>query len=554
LEKRKIYIIASIFIVVIILIIMIISITNDINKDVTNKQSNEAKTTTSVPKKDFKIIASTENKDLEPILMDYAKKNNINLQIDYASAINTMYNLNKQYDAVLCSNSVWFSLLNDKSSMLYSYGYSTKDAKSIDINPIVFGIKKSKVKELGFATKDVYIKDILNAIRSSKLNLLMPPVTETNLGASTYFTFLQSLTETQGILTLKNINVDKVQQDLKTIFSKIHIGSSNTEDLSQDVLNSDKYDAIVGYESSMINLNKKLEANDLETYYLIYPKDGVFVNDTPFAYVDNSQGKEDIFKGMQNYLLSDSVQQKLMETGRRTWYGGTNDNVDKNIFNPNWGIDTTKSLVSIKYPNIDVIAQSFRLYNLTFGKPSYTIFCLDFSENMAGQGNKQLVGAMKYILNKDEASKEMLQFSDKDKITVFPMSSMGVEHWEFDNEITSGITTKELINKISKEKLIFTTSYIYSTMQHALNITNGMDRSKYSNVSIVLMTSGNADDTYKKYLPTNKKAIPVYIIMLGNADESEINNIAKVIGAKVFDGRTQDGLLQAFTKIKEYNW
>ena len=44
-----------------------------------------------------------------------------------------------------------------------------------------------------------------------------------------------------------------------------------------------------------------------------------------------------------------------MKTGRRVWYGGTNENADKTVFNPNWGIDTSKYIVPVKYPSTEVI-------------------------------------------------------------------------------------------------------------------------------------------------------------------------------------------------------
>ena len=54
--------------------------------------------------KTFKIISSTENKDIEEILKKYAKENQIDLQIDYAGTIEIMDKLNngENYDAVWC--------------------------------------------------------------------------------------------------------------------------------------------------------------------------------------------------------------------------------------------------------------------------------------------------------------------------------------------------------------------------------------------------------------------------------------------------------------------
>lgn len=119
----------------------------------------------------FKIISSSENKDLEEVIMNYAKKENIKVSIDYTGTIDIMDKLNsgEKYDAVWTSNSIWLYMLNSNVSV--------KNSKSTSINPVVFGITKSKAQELGFVGKEVYTKDILEAINAGKLKFNMPAVT-----------------------------------------------------------------------------------------------------------------------------------------------------------------------------------------------------------------------------------------------------------------------------------------------------------------------------------------------------------------------------------------
>ena len=71
----------------------------------------------------------------------YAKKNNIDVSIDYAGTIEIMSKLNngEKYDAVWCSNSIWLYMLDSK--------IKTTNSKSTSINPVVFGIKKSKAPQ-----------------------------------------------------------------------------------------------------------------------------------------------------------------------------------------------------------------------------------------------------------------------------------------------------------------------------------------------------------------------------------------------------------------------
>ena len=93
-------------------------------------------------KSQFKIISSTENKDIENIIKAYAKNNNIDINIEYAGTIDIMSKLNsgENYDAVWASNSIWLYMLNDNISI--------KNAKSTSINPVVF--RSYKIKSTRF--------------------------------------------------------------------------------------------------------------------------------------------------------------------------------------------------------------------------------------------------------------------------------------------------------------------------------------------------------------------------------------------------------------------
>ena len=64
------------------------------------------------------------------------------------------------------------------------------------------------------------------------------------------------------------------------------------------------------------------------------------------------------------------------------------------------------------------MTEALNLYIEEMRKPTHVVFCLDYSGSMYGSGYEDLTSAMEYILNREEASKDKLQFSKKDKITV----------------------------------------------------------------------------------------------------------------------------------------
>ena len=495
------------------------------------------------PYETFKIISSNENKDLEDILQKVAKENNISLSIDYAGTIDIMDKLNQDsnYDAVWASNSIWLYML-DKNIKI-------RDSKSTSINPVVLGIKKSKAEELGFVEKEIYTKDILNAIKQNKLKFSMTTPTQTNTGATAYLGFLSTLAGNPEVLTEEKLEDEKLKKELIELYSGVTRSSGSEEFLEEMFLNG-KYEATITYETSIINMNKKLEARGEEPLYIVYPKDGVSISDSPFAYIDHKKSfKKEEFDIFQKYILSNEGQKELMQTGRRVWFGGTNENVDKTIFNPKWGIDTTKYLVPVKYPNKTVIMKALGIYQTELRKPVHMVFCLDYSGSMRGEGNRQLLDAMNFILNEEEASKNLLQFTKKDKITVIP----------FTHEIkgmyqaTEGDKTEQLIRNIENTKVSGGTD-IYIPGIEALKLLD-KENMEEKNVSIILMTDGESNtDSFSELEKVYRKIgkdIPIYSIMFGSAEEYDLERIAGLTNGKVFDGRTD--LLKAFKEVRGYN-
>ena len=251
----------------------------------------------------------------------------------------------------------------------------------------------------------------------------------------------------------------------------------------------------------------------------------------------------------KEYILSDEGQKLLAQNGRRTWYGGTNANSDKTVFNPEWGIDTTKYIVPLKMPGTDIIKKALAMYQTELRKPIHTVFCLDYSGSMSGEGYKDLTNAMTYILDEQKASANLLQFASKDKITVIPFSGKILGEWHTDN----GVETQSLINNILTLQPTGSTN-IYDTSIRALEILNSENLENY-NVSVILMTDGMSNagsytNLARKYNYMDKD-IPIYSIMFGNAYEDELEEIANLTNAKVFDGKSD--LLKAFKEVRGYN-
>ena len=492
----------------------------------------------------FNIISSQENEDLENVVKDYAKSKGYKVNFQYEGTLDMMDVLNSNsanYDAVWSSNSIWLYMLDSKVKI--------SDSGFTSINPIVLAIKKSKAEKLGLVNSTVYTKDIVKAISDGSLKFVMSNPSSTNSGASAYLGLLSALAGNPEVLTKSIIEQDELKTNLKSFFSELN-RSSGDENFLEEIILSEDYDAVYAYECSIININKKLVEQGKEPFYAIYPIDGVSISDSPFAYVDNGdENKKAVFEDIKNYLLSDEGRSKLQETGRRTWYGGINDNVDKKIFNPDWGINTTKYISPLKYPSTEVIKSALNLYQSELRKPIHVAFCLDYSGSMIGDGTTQLQNAMDYILT-DKAADDYLQFTDKDVIDVV---FFGSDVKEICSTSDKDFTQESILEKIKTTKPSGQTA-LFPAATAAEELFKDDDMIKY-NCSIVLMTDGEGNqgkyDSFEKSYDSLTNKIPIYSITFGSAKEKQLKLLSDKTKGKIFDGKTD--LTKAFRQVRGYN-
>ena len=167
---------------------------------------------------------------------------------------------------------------------------------------------------------------------------------------------------------------------------------------------------------------------------------------------------------------------------------------------------------------------------------------------MTGNGIEELRDAMDYILT-DRAATDLLQFTAKDKIDVVTFQNIVGDIWSTDD----GTKTQDMLNLIKEKRPVGSTA-LYDAAIKALEILSTEDTNVY-NTSVILMTDGQANvgvfyDLRKAYNRINKD-IPIYSITFGDADESQLEEIAELTNAKVFDGR--EDLVEAFKEVRGYN-
>ena len=491
----------------------------------------------------FHLIASYDNEGLDSALKAFAKKEGFNIEIEYDDTLKITRRLNQGelYDAVWLSNSIWMYAVDSNVVKI-------SNTKSTSINPVVFGVKKSKADELGFVGRKLTTQDIISAVESGNLKFSMSNPVTTNSGASAYLGILTTLAGQPEVLTSEMLENEDLKEKLKGFFSGVE-RSSGDEDYLEEMFVEGDYEAVFAYESSIIHINQKLKEKGKEPLYALYPVDGVSIADSPIGFIDQKdEKKKEQYDKIVTYLLGNDGQNLLAKFGRRTWYGGVSDNVDKTIFNPEWGIDTTRYISPLKYPSTPVIRKALALYQSSLRKPVHVVFCLDYSGSMWGDGIYALRDAMDYILT-DRAQNDLLQFTGEDIVEVIPFASEVEGRWSAHSE-----EELDSLNQKIKEKEPSGGTALYPAVVEALSVLNNADQENY-NTSIIVLTDGQGNvgrfesvkSTYKRL----SSSIPIYSIQFASADREQLDKLAKLSNGKVFDGTKS--LIDAFMEVRGYN-
>ena len=491
----------------------------------------------------LRILSGSENQELEGILDDFARERGVNIEMDYRGSLDIMRTLQGEsidYDAVWPASSLWLTAGDTQ--------YRVKHTQSISITPVVFGIRQSLAEELGFVGTEVSVSDLLSAIQSGKLNFCMTSATQSNSGCSAYIGFLYALLGNPDVITSESLQTPGLSEQITQLLSGVD-RSSGSSDWLKDLFLTGGYDAMVNYECLIISANQELEARGEETLYAVYPYDGLSIADSPLGYVDNGDTeKEQAFLDLQEYLLSDEVQNEIQRTGRRTGYEGVSEE-NRDVFRTDWGIQPDRVLSPIRMPSTDVLMEGLNLYQTEFRKPSLTVYCLDYSGSMEGTGRAQMVEAMSQILIQENAEKNLLQASEHEVNILIPFEGYPRDIY---TAVGNGSELESLYTKVEAEEATGGTD-IYAAATESLRQLGNYDLSQYT-PAIILLTDGVSDgsiDAFQTAYEAFGADVPVFSIMFGSADPTQLEELAELTHARVFDGR--EDLIGAFRSVKGYN-
>jgi len=509
------------------------------------------------PATTLRIVAGSENQALEPLVQDWAAQNGVTVDVTYLGSVDISRSLStgsgSEYDAVWPAHSLWIELGDTQKVVAHS--------QSILRSPVVLGLRMSIAERLGWVGRDdVTIQMIEQAAREGAFRLSMTSATQSNSGASAYLGFLYALAGNPDILTLETLAEPKLQDDMRALLGTVDRSSGSSGWLKDSlVANPAAFDAMINYESVVIEANQALTAQRQEPLYIIYPANGMAVADSPLGLIDKGDAaKETAFLALQAFLLAPEQQDKLGDLGRRTGLLGLSaDGADPAVWNTDWGIDLGRDIAPIPTPASEVIAEALSLYQSELRKPSLTVWVLDVSGSMSGAPLAQLKEAMNLLLDPEAAAVSLLQPSRRDITILLPFN-----HAPLSPTIVTGATEADLAAALTRVQGLQAEggTDLYAAIGTAVDLLapyaeNGTLTDYLP--AIVAMTDGASETINRDWMQARiddsgfARDIPIHSIAFGDADEDQLQALSTASIGRLF--KAGGNIAAALRGAKGYN-
>jgi Ca-activated chloride channel family protein len=497
----------------------------------------------------FQLVTGAENRSLVPMIEEFADQENVRIEFTHQGSVDTMLELESGatgYDAVWPASSIWLSLGDTQ--------HLVQQTKSIMATPVVFAVKRPIAERLGWIGRDVTVEEILTAAESGQIRYMTTSATQSNSGAMAYLGYLYAFAGQPDVLTSEMLHDPAVVEQTRQILGLVDRSAGASGFLRDLFLQEyDDFDGMVNNESAVITANQQLMAEGRSPLYVIYPVDGLGIADWPLGYIDRGdEAKAEFFTKLQNYLLSPDIQQELLDQGRRVGLGFNPMDADPEVFNSDWGIDLELVIQPITLPPAEVIREALVLYQTEYRKPSFTVYCLDYSGSMEGSGEEQLEAAMTVLLDPEQSARYFLQPSSRDVSIVISFNEGVIDQRRTDGNDPAAL--RGMLGNVTEQEADGGTN-MYECVNRALDTLEEANLEGYE-PAIVLMTDGDSDGEFssglqERFEQESVGTIPVYGILFGDASEDQLVRIAEATSGRVFDGR--DDLIGALRDAKANN-
>ncbi|MCD7438825.1 VWA domain-containing protein [Streptomyces lincolnensis] len=475
----------------------------------------------------LRVLASSELGDMTPVLDRIEKDTGIKVRPTYMGTLDAVDLLaegtaDERYDALWLASNDYLRLRPDAARKVVS-------ETPVMSSPVAIGVKASTVLELGWQPENVTWARVERAVRDGKLTYGMTDPARSNSGFATLVSVASALSGAQSALT--DADVTKATPRLKEFFQGQRLTSGSSGWLATAYQRRGTVDALLNYESVL---------KGIPGLTVIRPRDGVVTADYPLSSLaaTGAATREDV-RRLTEALRSEPVQRLITDrTHRRPVVASVA---------PATGLDTTRRR-ELPFPGSRSVADGLLdSYENDLRRPSRTVYVLDTSGSMKGDRLARLKSALADLTG---------DFRDREEVTLMPFGS---EVKSVRTHVVDPADPKSGLAAIRADTNALTANgdtAIYTSLEKAYDHL-GTDRDTFT--SIVLMTDGENTagaeakdfDAFYAGLGTDRRHIPVFPILFGDSDRSELEHIADLTGGRLFDAR-QGSLDGAFEEIRGY--
>lgn len=515
----------------------------------------------------FTVLATSDLKDAQPLEDMVRQATGVPLKFRFGG---TMESTEAVQTGQAKADAAWFA--NAKYLLSDPQGQArVKLQDKIMLSPVVVGISESQAKVLGWDQPAVAAKVtwamIAKAAQEGQLKYALSNPATSNQGFMALMGVVASVAQKSEALTAADVDRGaisgfikgyKLVGDNSTYLSEKFIEQQNT-----------RVNAFINYESWLLSLNQSGKLKEKLT--LIYPHEGVATADYPLMLLNDA--KRDQYQKVVAYLKGDAAQTWLAKTTLRR-------PVNAEVAKAQTGLFPQGSmLVELPFSTDRALADGLiNAYLNEFRTPIASTFVLDISGSMNQSGRRQqLVEALQYMAGDDASlTGRIARLTSREKVWMLPFSEQvyPAVYFQLPGVPKGGAAKGLALQEDSKAKqqvlgqvrdfaeslqMSGGTALYDAVLQALVNMNNERQKNPGYQYSVVAFTDGENNKgrglaefkaAYAS-LPEDVRAIPVFMVLFGEANEIALKDLVSVTGGRTFDAR-KASLYSVFKDIRAY--
>ena len=522
----------------------------------------------------FTVLATSDLKDVLPLEQMVQKATGVPLKFSFGG---TMESTEAVQNGKANADAAWFAnakyLLSDPAGQA-----RVKLQEKIMLSPIVVGVSESQAKALGWdqpaAAAKVTWSVVAKTAQNGQLKYALSNPATSNQGFMALMGVVASAAQKSEALTAADVNRSAIAGFIKGY----KLVGDNSSYLSEKFIEHQgtRVNAFINYESWLLSLNESGKLKEKLT--LIYPHEGIATADYPLMLLNDA--KREQYQKVVAYLKGEAAQTWLAKTTLRRPVNSAVAAAQNSLF-PQGSI-----LVELPFSTDRALADGLiDAYLNEFRAPIASTFVLDISGSMNQGGRRaQLVEALQYIAGDDASltgriarltSREkvwMLTFSETVNTPVYfelpsataataPGASRGAAKGlpqPADSQAKQKVLA-DVRDYADGLKMAGGTALYDAVLQALVNMNAERQKNPGYQYSVVAFTDGENNkgrglEEFKSAyatLPEDVRAIPVFMVLFGEANEKALKELVATTGGRLFDAR-KASLYSVFKDIRAF--